>query len=517
MHKPPSPRHAMTPETLILLGLAAARILLHFVTNATGGYGYFRDELYYLACADHLDAGYVDHPPFSIFVLAISRILFGDSLTMLRLVPALAGGAAVFLTGRIAARLGGGRTAQVLAALATFFSPILLGFSSIYSMNALDILFWTLAAAASIRLVQSGDRHWLIVLGFIIGVGAMNKIGMLWLAAGLLAGLLLSEHRRMLASREALAGIIIAVLCFLPFILWNILHDFAHLEFIRNATNGKYAGLSPLTFLRDQLLIHNPVSVPLWGAGIGMLLFSRSLRPYRHLGVAVLVVAAILLVNGHSKAEYLAAVYPVLFAAGAVGWERWTLTGIRRFVRPVAFGMLILGGIAFVPVTVPILPVETYVRYAAALGLTPHSAEGKAMGALPQFYADMFGWPEKAAAVAAVYNRLGPEDRARCAIFADNYGRAGAIDFFGRHYGLPSALGRHNNYWIWGPRNYTGELVIVLGGDLRDKQEIFEAVEMAGTVSSPWCMPYENDLTVYVCRGLRAPLRDFWGKLKHYD
>ena len=267
--------------------IALIRLGLHLWTNAFGGYGYFRDELYYLACADHLDIGYVDHPPLSIIVLAISRLLFGDSLFALRLIPALAGGCSSLPVRAGSPRaLGGGRTAQVLAALGTCLSPVLLAFCTIYSMNSLDVLFWTLAAYAAIRLVQTGDGRYWTVLGLAIGLGALNKIGILWLAAGLVAGIFFSPYRKLLWTRWALRGAAVVFFCFLPYIIWNILNDFAHLEFIRNATSGKYSGLSPLRFLSDQLLLHNPASIPLWLAGFTMLLFSRRLAPYRFLGIA---------------------------------------------------------------------------------------------------------------------------------------------------------------------------------------------------------------------------------------
>ena len=517
MHKPSPLRGALTSGTGVVLLIALVRTGLHFWTNAFAGYGYFRDELYYLACADHLDIGFVDHPPLSILLLAINRLLFGDSIFALRLIPALAGGATVFLAGRIAAALGGGRTAQAFAALGTCISPVLLAFCTIYSMNSLDVLFWTLAAYTSIRLVQTGDGRYWSLLGVTIGIGALNKIGILWLAAGLFIGILFSPYRKLLWTRWALRGAAIAVFCFLPYVFWNILNDFAHLEFIRNATAGKYSGLSPLRFLGDQILLHNPASVPLWLAGFTMLLFSRRLAPYRFLGIAIGVVALILIINGHSKGEYLAAAFPALFAAGGVAIEGWTTTGLRRLIRPAYALFMIAGGVALLPLAIPILPVTSYVSYADSLGVVPQTSELKRLGVLPQFYADMFGWPEKAAAVAQVYNSLSPEEKPRCAIFADNYGRTAAIDFFGKHYGLPRAIGGHNNYWLWGPGRYTGEIVIILGGALRDHQSVFDIVEVAGTVSSPWCMPYENDLPIYLCRGLHTPLAHVWGKIKHYE
>jgi hypothetical protein len=186
-------------------------------------------------------------------------------------------------------------------------------------------------------------------------------------------------------------------------------------------------------------------------------------------------------------------------------------------VRPAYVGLIALTGLMLAPLAVPVLPVEKYIRYAEALGVKPATPEGKRLEKLPQFYADMFGWEEKVKAVAEVYNKFSPEDKSRCAIFADNYGRCGAIDFFGGKYGLPKSIGHHNNYWLWGPRKYTGELVIILGGALKDKQEHFESVEVAGMSTCDYCMPYENNLTIYVCRNLKKPLKGIWADLKNYE
>lgn len=517
MRNPATLRESLTSDTALILYVALARLALQLWPNALGGYGYFRDELYYLACADHLDAGYVDQPPFSIWVLSIVRFLFGDSLFALRLLPAILGAGVVFLAGYIARLLGGGRSAQMLAAIGTAISPILLGFSSIYSMNALDVLFWSLTACAAILLVQTRDPRYWLLLGFTVGIGALNKIGMLWFAAGLGAGILFTSHREWLRTRWPYLAGGIALACFLPYVIWNAAHGFPHIEFIRNAVAGKYAGLTPLSFLRDQLLIHHPVAIPLWGSGLFFLLASRTTPSYRFLGVAILVVAGILLANGHSKAEYIAAAFPLLFAAGGVAIEQWT-SGVRaRWLRFFYGTVMVAAGLAFAPAVLPILPVESYVSYASAIGLKPSTAEGKQLGDLPQFYADMFGWPEKAAAVAQVYRRLTPEERSRCVIYSDNYGRCGAIDFFGRHYGLPKSIGSHNNYWLWGPGEFTGDIVIILGGGLRDKQQLFDAVEVAGTISCPNCMPYEDNLSIYVCRGLRKPVQEVWKQLKVYQ
>lgn len=497
--------------------IAAAVLCVHLYTNAFAGYGYFRDELYYIACSEHIDIGYVDQPPLSIYFLAIDRWLFGDSLFALRLIPAVIGAGLVLLAAGMAREMGGGKTAGMFAAMGTAAAPIAMGMMGIYSMNSLDFLAWSLLGFATIRLLKTeSPRCWLLI-GLALGIGALNKIGIFWLGAGIAIGLLLSPARRWYRTPWPYIAGGITALCFLPFVIWNISHDFAHLEFIWNATNGKYSGLTPMAFIIGQFLLQNPLTLPLWGTGIAGLLFWPPLRSFRALGIAYLVAFAVLLLNGHSKAEYLSAAYPMLFAAGGVGIEHFLAMLSRRWLAPAYMVILALSAFALAPFALPILPVETYIAYADMVGMAPATAERKQLDKLPQFYADMFGWTEKAAAVAQAFYRLTPEEQARCAVFSDNYGRCGALDFFGSHYGLPRSIGGHNSYWVWGPGQYTGELVLVLGGNLRDKQEQFTRVDIVGTVHSQYCMPYENNLNIYLCRGLRWPLRQVWASTKHFE
>jgi hypothetical protein len=515
-------KHRLTSAQLLLsdsalLGyLALAKLMLHLVTNLWGGYGYFRDELYYIACSNRLDFGYVDQPPLSIYVLALNRWLFGDSLFALRLLPAVTGSLTVLLTGLMARELGGGRVAQTLAAAASIVSLGFIAASTFYSMNCLDVLFWTLAAYTVIRMIGNGKAcHW-VSLGFILGLGSLNKVGVLWLGGGVFVGTLLTSQRRWLRTPWPWLGSALALLLFSPYIIWNLTHDLAHLEFIRNATSGKYSSLSTLTFLVGQVVVQSPVTLPLWLAGLWFFWASRRGRSFQLLGYMYLVPFAILIFNRHSKPEYLSAAYAALFSGGAVAFEGWLSAQPLRWLKPV-YATFLTCGLILAPVVLPILPVETYVRYADVLGIKPHTAENKTLSELPQFYADMFGWEEKAEAVAQVYGRLSPGEKAKCAIFADNYGRCGAIDFFGKAYGLPPSIGKHNNYWIWGPRDFTGELVIILGGDLEDQRKAFESVEIAGVSACRYCMPYENNLRIYVCRNLKKPFRELWPELKKYS
>jgi 4-amino-4-deoxy-L-arabinose transferase-like glycosyltransferase len=502
-------------EMLLLVSLALFKFALHLVASLTDTYGYFRDELYYLACTNHLDIGYVDQPPFSIFVLAVNRALLGDSLVMLRLLPALAGAGTVFLTGLIVRELGGRAFAILVAGLSSIVSLIYLGMFSVYTMNALDILIWTFSAYLLLRISKTKDVRLWILLGLVLGIGLLNKTSVLWLGVGLAVGLVATPWRQWLRTPWPWVAGAIAAVVFLPYVVWNIQHDLAHLEFIREATAGKYSGISRMDFVLGQFILQNPTTLPVWTVGLGFLLFSKAMREGRILGIIFIVVAAILLANGHSKPEYLCAAYGPIFAAGGVAFERW-LSSKRATAVRVALVVVVACGLALAPATLAILPVPTYLAYAKALGIEPSTAENLQLSELPQFYADRFGWEEKARAVAEVYHRLSPQEQKVCRIFADNYGRCGAIDFFGRAYGLPPAIGRHNSYWIWGPGDFDGQLLIILGGDLEDHQRGFEHVEVAGSVSCQYCMPYENNLNIYVCRRLKIPLRELWPQLKHY-
>ena len=510
-YHPPLRSDALAPAWL----LACLKLALHLSINLWGGYGIFRDELYYLACADHPAWGYVDQPPLSIFLLWVSRAILGDSLFALRLLPAMAGAALVLATGLLARELGGGRWAVALAALASLVAGHNLAVSSIWSMNAFDSLLVASALLLLARLLRTGRAWYWIPLGATLGLALLNKVGTLWIGLGVLVGVLASRERRWLRTAWPWAAGVLAALLALPYLLWNAGHDWAHLEFIESAVAGKYSGLSPWTFLKALPFNQNPVTLPLWLAGLGWLLFSRRGRAFRPLALVWLTAFFVLLANGQSRAGYLAPAFAVLVAAGGVAWES---LGRRHRGIPLALSILLLSGLLLAPFATPMLPVETFIRYSRALGASPGTDEGLELAELPQFYADMFGWREKAEAVAEVFAALPPEDRKRAVAFGENYGRAGAIDYFRREMDLPPAIGNHNSYWWWGPGNAGPDaVVIVLGGQREDLERRFSSVERAATAFCAYCLPYEKDLPVYVARGLAVPLEELWPLLRHYD
>jgi hypothetical protein len=498
----------------LLWAFALATAVLH--AAAITRYGWFRDELYYMASTWHLAWGYVEHPPLSIALLALVRHTLGDSLIAVRLLPALAGVATVVLTGAIARQLGGGRFAQGLACLAALLSPVFLALDHYYSMNAIDLLLWTVAIRLLLQILRDGlGRDW-VVLGVVLGLGLLNKISMLWLGMGLAAGLVLTPHRRWLATPWPYATAAIAGLLFTPHLLWQMANGWPTLEFMHNATAEKMVSVTWGQFVLKQVLQMGPGSLPVWLAGLIFALFGRGARPRRILAWIYLAVAALLVAGGRSRASYLAVAYPMLLALGGVAWEQWLGRGAWRHVRPVLPGLVVLGGALAMPFALPVLPVETFIRYQAALGMAPSTEEHQQVGPLSQQYADMFGWEEMTALVARACARLTPEERAHCRVFGQNYGEAGAIDVLGRKLGLPRALSGHNSYWMWGAGDWDGRVLIIIGGDRDDNAEFFEQIEVVGQTRSPYAMPYERGRDVSIGRRIRMPVAQAWPRLKHF-
>ena len=498
----------------LLLALSACKLVLHLATN--GGYGYFRDELYYLACAERLDWGYVDQAPLIAWVARAARTLLGDSLPALRFLPAVAGALTVFLAGALARELGGGRASQLLACLAVIVAPYFLGVNTLLTMNAFEPLFWLLCTHLVVRACKTGDEKLWLWFGVVAGVALLNKHSTLVYGFGVVAGLSLSPARRFFLSRRMWLGGAAAFLIFLPHLLWQIGHGWPIVEILRNADRNQNVEFSAAGFLAGQVLLLHPLTLPLWLAGLYFYLFARAGRPYRALGYAYLVMLAVMMVT-RAKVYYLAPFYPALFAAGGVAVEAWTARPRARWLRPAAVGLLVAGGVLTAPLVLPVLPIETFVNYQDRLGLEPPRAEKSHTGKLPQHYADMFGWEEMTDVVARVYHSLPEGERARCAVYASNYGEAGAVDFFGPRRGLPKAISGHQNYFLWGPRDYTGECVITVGSDLEDVRESFDSVEHAATFTHPHVIPHENNTPVLVARRPKRPLKEIWPDVKCFS
>jgi 4-amino-4-deoxy-L-arabinose transferase-like glycosyltransferase len=337
--------------------IAAAKLILHLYAGRH--YGFFVDELYYLACARHLDWGYVDQPPLIAAIARITTAALGDSLSAVRLPAALAGAATAMLTGMIARELGGQRFAQGLAALCLLAAPGFLALDNFLSMNAFEPLFWMGCAYLVLRIIRTGNAKLWPWFGVVAGVGLENKHSMLIFGFGLVAGMFLTRDRRWLRSPWFWVGGAIAFLIFLPNLLWNVQHHFPFLELQANIRrSGRNVALSPWTFFTEESLAMLPLTVPIWLAGLWFFFFDHEGKRYRVLGWAWVVTAG-LVVTLSPRIYYLFPAYPILFAGGAVAWERW-LAGTRaKWIRPAYVTLMVLMAALLAPTVIPLLPPET--------------------------------------------------------------------------------------------------------------------------------------------------------------
>ena len=336
---------------------------------------------------------------------------------------------------------------------------------------------------------------------------------MAFFLAGLAIGLLFTPRLKSLRRPWIWLGALVAGLIVLPNLMWQQAHGWPFLELGRAGAGGKNEALSPPAFLLQQAIYSGPWAVPVWLCGLWACLAKPRLAVARAFPVAWLVLAVVFELT-HGKPYYLTAIYPILLAFGAQRIESWSRV---LWVRGTALGGVALLGLLAAPFTLPILPVETFIRYQRAIGFMPDAGERTRLAELPQYYADMFGWREMAQHVAAVYHALPPQDRARAVFYGENYGEAAAIDVFGPRLGLPPAISGHNQYFLWGPHGHDGSVIIIVGGSPQHYADLFRRFDVAGHIDTPYAMPYETGQPIYVLRDLKAPLPAFWPTVKHYE
>jgi hypothetical protein len=509
----------------LCVGFAAFKLAIQIVGNVLSqreGYGIFRDELYYLVCGRHLAFGYVDQPPLTAVQARLSEMLFGhDAMWSLRLISGLAGATKVFLTGLLCWALGGGRRAAALAMLGVIAGGVYLGIDGYLSMNSFDPVFWMLCAVALIRIVQSTAeeeiRNWWIVFGVSAGLAFENKDSVAFFLIAMLVALLLTPQRRILASRWFVVAVALIVLVALPNFLWQVKNHFPTLEWLHNVQHSdKDVKLGPLQFFLAQILTLTPSNIFLWGAGVLWLLFAKTTRSYRFLGVFYVVFLGLMMAL-HAKDYYLVPAYPVFFAAGAIALFDWAGSVTWRKALMGAYALILLVGLVlFFPFSVPVLRPQQWVAYAEKLHFKQKESENHAATPLPQFFADRFGWEDLAKQLSGIYNALPEEERVRTGILASNYGQAGAIDILGAKYGLPPAISGHQNYWIWGPQGYTGEEMIVINdASLDEMNAVYSSCAVAGKRDDPYTMPWEHGF-IYLCHGRKKAYEADWKELKRF-
>jgi 4-amino-4-deoxy-L-arabinose transferase-like glycosyltransferase len=499
------------------VALAAALTAILLAASAFGPYGWFIDELYYLACAKRLAWGYVDHPPLSVAILALTRGLAGDTMWAVRLPAALAAGAAALTAALLARRLGGGAFAQTLAALCVCASPAAMVLGSFFSMNAFELLLWPVAALLLVEMLEFDRPRWWLLFGALMGVGLLNKHTTVLFAGAVGVALLLVSARRHLLTPWPWLGALVALVMLAPNLAWQHANGWPSLEFYRNAQRLKNIPTPPLKVLGDQMLFAGPGSLPVWLAGLGFLLRARAPRPPRVLGYAFLMLLALMLASGSSRPDRIGAFYPILFGAGGAAIARWSQDPRRRWLRPASVALVAGSGLFVAPITLPLLAPPRVAAYAQATGILPRIERGKT-SPIPQWLADRTGWPEFVADMDAAFSTLSAEDRPRAILYAPSYGQAGALELFGPERGLPATtICNHNTYHLWSTGRTDADVIVAAGAREEDLRRLYRDVREVRVHRCEYCMSWRDQMRIFVARGAREPLSRSWGRLRHFE
>lgn len=474
-----------------------AAVVVLVLVAAAAGYGYHRDELYFLQAARHLAWGYADQPPLTPLLARLMTAIAADSLVVLRLPAALAGGAVVLVTGLLARELGAERRGQILAAACMAVSALLPAVSHLLSTSAFDLLAWTVLSWLIVRVLRGADpRVWLLV-GVVAGVGLMNKALVAFYLAGVGAGVLLAGPRHVLRERWLWLGALIALVMSSPYLVWQAANGWPQLGLSAAIASGSSGTSEPVAlFLPFQLVLVSPLLVPVWGAGLVRLFRDPDVRDARAFAWAYGVLAVVFMATG-GKPYYLGGLYPVLLAAGAVPLVSWLTRG-RRTLRRAALGSAL--GLSAVVAAVLMLPVVP----ASALPDTPIVDINYDAG-------ETIGWPRFVDTVAAVYHDLPDDQRADAVLVTGNYGEAGALDHYGPAHGLPRAYSGHNAYGFWGAPPDSADTAVVVGlGEAFLQRHFATCVEAARIDNGLDLDNDEQGAIVWVCRDPVQPWSALW-------
>jgi 4-amino-4-deoxy-L-arabinose transferase-like glycosyltransferase len=479
-----------------LLGLLGSIVAALSIVFAHG-YGYHRDELYFLVAGRHLAWSYPDQGPVTPFIARVMSAIATHSLTVLRIPSALETGATVFLTGVIAWELGAARRAQLIAAGCTAVGAVFLATGHLLSTTTFDLLAWTVVTWLIVRAVRKGAQRLWLVTGLVAGIALLNKPLIAFFIAAVAVGLLIAGPRDVLRRPWPWLGLVIAVVLWSPWLVWQARHGWPQLHIASSIANGGSASSQPRWALVPfQLLLVSPVLAPVWIAGLVALLRRPDLRRYRFVAIAWLVLAIAFIATG-GKPYYLAGLFPVLLGAGAIPVDAWLDRGSQRLREVLLAAAFVSSAVVSALIAFPILPAKN----------------AGAVIALDSDVGETIGWPDFTRIVAHVYR----EAPGRPVIFTSNYGEAGAIDRYGPALGLPGAYSGHNAFSEWGPPPDRPGAVVVVGLDAADLHRFFRSCRLAMRISNSAGIDNdENDTPVYLCAGVRGSWSRNWRALRSY-
>lgn len=465
-------------------------------------YGFHRDELLHLSVSEHLDWGFMEFPPLIALIGKLSYLLFDYSLIGTRLFPTLAGVGILILCCLMAREMGGRSGAILLAGVCILaFLPFYRN-HTLFQPVAFDQFFWTLGFYYIIVFINSEDKKHLILLGVTLGLGLMTKYTIMVWALGIFIGLFFYQNGRIFKNKWLYISALISFLIFLPNLIWQAENDFPVLRHLQTLRTDQLNTINPMDFGLEQLNFPFTLIISLFG--LYAFLIDQNLRKYRALGIAAIIIFSTMwLLN--SKAYYVFAIYPVLFAGGAVKIGSM-LSNRPKWIYAIAT-VTLLPSVYFIPQLTPLLPIEKYVEFYRI-------QEKNGRVELSGDYADMFGWEEQVRLVDSVYRSFSAHEKRNAVLWAENYGEAGAIKILGKRYGLPNTISRHGSFWTWGYGNKDAEVWISIGNEKPSVEHVFEDVKLVKMIRHPYAIGEENGIPLYICRKPKVDIEQWW---KEYE
>jgi hypothetical protein len=509
----------LSPEFLIIAAFAILKILFHLLLPE---YGYHRDEMYYVAIADGFSFSNLDMPPGSPLYLKLFLVLFGHSLKVVHLAAAVCGAIVIVFGMLIAKELGGKRYALILTGIFLLFSGLLI-FGSLYSYDDPTFVVWGAVFYILVRLLKGADQRLWLVAGLMLGIGMLTKLTILFLGFTLFVSLWLVPQRSWYKRPWIWLAGVIALLCAVPYMLWQQAHGWYFLSYAASYA-GRTTHSSPvIDFLWNQILPNNIAMLPVWAIGLAMLLFKREWKLYRIFGYVYIVLCLAMFFLG-GQFYFMLPIYAVLVAAGSVQIEQWLkprLDAARqrifpKIAIPAVYVLLSLPGLPF---AVPLLPPDLLIAYLRPVGVNAGvKTEDRQIASLPQHVADRFGWEEMAQQVAGVYHDVQSETSGPVGVTTGNWGEASALHVHGKKLGLPDPITGDGWFYFEASKYQTfPRSVVSIGVSRAQLQSLFEHVEHKGIFANPYCMPDENNNSIFFCTNPRIDLRKYWVVLYSMD
>ena len=499
-----------------ILLFVAIKIALNLL--AIPHFGFHRDELLHLALGDHLDWGYKEVPPFIALLAKITIALFGDSVIATRIFSTIAAGALTWFTSKITAELGGGKFAIALGCLALIFSPAFAASGYLFQPVIFDQLWWVLAVYLILKYINTLSIKYLYWLGVVIGIGLLTKYTMGFFAFALIIGLLITKQRKLLYNKHILGAVLVALLIFLPNIIWQLTHHLPGITHMNALRSSQLDYITPPQFISQQLLV-NGIALFVWVAGLFFLLFSPGMRKYQFIAFAYFAIFLfLLLMNG--KNYYLFGAYPMLFAAGACAFET-RLKKAGTILKTIVVAFFVIPNLLFLPLVLPLLSINqtlnfiSYLHKKAPFMNFITTWEDHKLHPLTQDYADMFGWNEMAEKAGKVYHSLTPEQQKHTILITDNYGEAGAMYHFNQQYYLPHQVSLNSSFTLWSPKSIADIQYIIYvddsnGDDIKRLQPYIESYQKFSQVDNS--LAREKGTAIYLFTHPKPALNQVYQK-----